>query len=115
MSHPIVFFDIAGPDDSALRDFYSSVFDWEFDATGQFQVVVNSPIDAAIRKDPAEKRLYIGVSDITATLEQIESAGGSVDVPRFEVAGVVVLGLFKDPAGNPMGLVEMDGNTPVVP
>jgi len=34
---------------------------------------------------------------------------------RFEVSGVVVLGLFRDPAGNPMGLVEMDGDSHVVP
>jgi hypothetical protein len=26
-----------------------------------------------------------------------------------------VLGLFRDPAGNPMGLVEMDGDVPHVP
>ena len=34
---------------------------------------------------------------------------GPDDAPRFEVPGVVILGLFRDPAGNPMGLVEMDG------
>ena len=33
----------------------------------------------------------------------------------WDVKGVVVLGLFRDPAGNPMGLVEMDGNQPKVP
>jgi len=115
MAQPVIFFDIAGPDDTALKEFYASVFEWEFDASGQFQVAINSPIDATIRKDPAEKRLYIGVPDIADTLRQIEAAGGSIDVPRFEVPGLVVLGLFKDPAGNPMGLVEMDGTTPVVP
>ena len=115
MAQPIVFFDIAGPDDAALRDFYASIFDWEFDDSGQFQVAISSPIDATIRKDPAEKRMYIGVPDVAATLASIDAAGGSIDVPRFEVPGMVVLGLFRDPAGNPMGLVEMDGSTPVVP
>lgn len=115
MAKPIVFFDIAGPDDDALKAFYAAVFDWECDAGGQFSAPIMAPIDAAIREDPAEKRLYIGVDDVTATLELIEQSGGSVDVARFEVPGVVVLGLFKDPAGNPMGLVEMDGNRPRVP
>ena len=115
MSQPIVFFDIAGPDDVDLRNFYSKMFGWTTDESGQFQVTVSSPIDAAIRKDPAEKRLYVGVPDITSALDRIEAAGGSIDVPRFEVPGVVVLGLFRDPAGNPMGLVEMDGSAPVVP
>ena len=91
---PIVFFDIAGPDDSALRSFYT---------------------DATFRKDPAEKRIYVGVPDVAASLTQIEKSGGSIDVPRFEVPGVVVLGLFRDPAGNPMGLVEMDGDRPRIP
>ena len=115
MTQPIVFFDIAGPDDAALSAFYESVFGWETDSQGQFSVAVNGPIDAAIRKDPAEKRLYIGVADVTASLGMVEQHGGSIDVPRFEVPGVVVLGLFRDPAGNPMGLVEMDGDMPVVP
>lgn len=115
MSQPIVFFDIAGPDDSRLKAFYGTVFDWQADATGQFSVDVTSPVHAAIRQDPTEQRIYVGVPDVTAALTEIETAGGSVDVPRFEVPGVVVLGLFKDPAGNPMGLVEMDGGEHRIP
>jgi len=115
MTQPIVFFDIAGPDDAALKRFYSSNFGWEFDQAGQFDVPVATPIKGAIRKDPIEKRIYLGVPDVTAALSLIEQSGGTVDVPRFEVPGVVVLGLFRDPAGNPMGLVEMDGDSPRVP
>ena len=115
MQQPVVFFDIAGPDDAALKDFYASVFGWDFDQGGQFSVGVISPLDGAIRKDPAEKRIYLGVPDVTASLTQVEQQGGSIDAPRFEVPGVVVLGLFRDPAGNPMGLVEMDGDKAIVP
>ena len=115
MALPIVFFDIAGPDDEALKSFYSSICGWEFDQTGQFEASVGASINGAIRKDPAEKRIYLGVPDVTATLTLIEQSGGTVDVPRFEVPGVAILGLFRDPAGNPMGLVEMDGDSPVVP
>ena len=57
----------------------------------------------------------MGVDDVTVKLSEIEALGGSVDQPRFEVPGVVVLGLFRDPAGNPMGLVEMDGEVHKVP
>lgn len=115
MAQPIVFFDIAGPDDAVLKRFYSSIFDWDVDDSGQFGVPVAAPFQAAIRRDPTEKRIYIGVPDITSTLEKIEQSGGSIDVARFEVAGVVVLGLFRDPAGNPMGLVEMDGDSHRIP
>ena len=115
MAQPIVFFDIAGPDDKMLKSFYRAVFEWELDQTGQLNVPLASPLKGAIRKDPAEQRMYLGVPDVSASLSLIDEYGGTVDVPRFEVPGVVVLCLFRDPAGNPLGLVEMDGDTPVVP
>jgi predicted enzyme related to lactoylglutathione lyase len=52
---------------------------------------------------------------MAASLSLIEQSGGKVDVPRFEVPAVVVLGFFRDSAGNPMGLVEMDGDSSRVP
>ena len=115
MAYPIVFFDIAGPDDESLKRFYSSVFEWEIDHAGQLSVPAATPIKGGIRKDPNEKRIYLGVPDVKAFLSLIEKSGGTVDVPRFEVPGVVILGLFQDPAGNPMGLVEMDGDSPRIP
>ncbi len=115
VAQPIFFFDLAGNDDALLREFYSSVFAWEFDQHGQDSVPVASPMRGAIRKVPTEKRIYIGVPDVAAALALIEKSGGSVDAPRFEVPGVVILGLFRDPAGNPMGVVEMDGERPRVP
>lgn len=115
MGAPLVFFDIAGSDRTALRGFYSELFGWDAAEDGQFEVVTSVPLKATIREDPPEKRLYIGVSDVAAVLEQVAAAGGSVDTARFEVPGVVVLGLFRDPAGNPLGLVEMDGDKPRIP
>ena len=114
MSAPIVFLDIAGPDLVSLQAFYSTLFGWDAAATN-FTIPVGTPLSAAIREDPAEKRLYIGVDDITAKLEEVQVLGGSVDRPRFEVPGIVILGLFKDPAGNSMGLVEMEDGAPKVP
>ena len=115
MAQPIVFFDIAGLDDAALKNFYSSIFGWELDQAGQLGVPVASPIKGAIRKDPAEQRIYVGVPDGAATLALIEQSGGTVDAPRFEVPGVGVRGRVRDPAGNPMGRVEMGGDSPRVP
>ena len=115
MSAPILFFDIAGTDADKLGDFYERLFGWSPDEGGQFAVNVTAPLRAAIRADPAEKRIYIGVDDVDAKLAEVEEHGGSVDTPRFEVPGVVVLGLFKDPAGNSMGLVEIRNGEPKVP
>ncbi len=115
MAAPIVFFDIAGSNDSQLRTFYSDIFGWKFSKRSHTSVNVITPLEGAIRKDPSEKRIYIGVENVTDTLQKIEEYGGNVDAPRFEVPGIVVLGLFKDPAGNEMGLVEMDGEKPRIP
>lgn len=115
MSAPIVFFDIAGPDDKQLTKFYQEIFDWDFDENQQCVIPVSHPISGAVREDPQEKRIYLGVPDINKTLKIIKKKGGSIDAERFEVEGVVVLGLFKDPAGNAMGLVEMEGDGIRVP
>lgn len=114
MSAPIVFLDFAGPDAASLRGFYSTLFGWDARAP-EFSLQVATPLSATIREDPAEKRVYVGVDDIAAKLDEVLALGGSVDQPRFEVPGVVVLGLFKDPAGNPMGLVEMKDGAPTIP
>ncbi len=115
MSAPIVFFDIAGPDADALRTFYEAVFDWPCGVPGSFAPGNPPKLDGVIREDPSEKVLYVGVPNVTETLLKIEAAGGQIDVPRFEASGVAVLGLFLDPAGNRMGLVEMEGDQPVIP
>lgn len=133
---PIVFFDIAGEDSAALADFYASVFDWQIAADGSlttevkspplvpradyasasgFTTSVTAPLPGQIRQDPSEKRIYLGVPDVAATLRAIEATGGTVEAERFAVPGVVVLGLFRDPAGNPMGLVEMNGEHVRIP
>jgi predicted enzyme related to lactoylglutathione lyase len=115
MTAPILFFDIAGPAELNLASFYTKVFGWEADQAGQFAVTITPPLRGAFRPDPAEKRIYVGVADVTATLATVVEAGGKIDAPRFEVPGVVVLGLFRDPAGNEMGLVEMIDDRPRVP
>jgi predicted enzyme related to lactoylglutathione lyase len=115
MAAPVVFFDIAGPDLKTQAGFYSKVFGWDIAPDGRFEVPVTKPLSATLRADPADKLIYLGVEDVTATLAKVTANGGSVIAPRFEVKGVVVLGLFKDPAGNSMGLVEMAGDKAKVP
>ena len=115
MPAPIVFFDIAGPDMARQAAFYRTVFDWDVAPDGRFTAPAAAPLAGTLRADPAEKVLYLGVDDVTATLARIVANGGAVVAPRFEVKGVVVLGLFTDPAGNRMGLVEMKDGKPKVP
>jgi len=106
MPSPIVFFDIAGPDGAGLKNFYAGVFGWSIDDRLGVDGASTGGLRGTLRQDPAEKILYLGVADINAALEQITQAGGAVDVPRMVVPGVVTFALFRDPAGNRMGLVE---------
>ena len=126
MSTPIVFFDLAGPDVEALADFYAEVFGWEItpgpfpDTRAIAGIPARSPLPGTIRKDDGGPHsmpnlIYLGVEDVTATLAKVEAHGGSIHAPRFEIPGVVVLGMFKDPAGKPMGLVEMQDGKPKIP
>jgi len=112
---PIVFFDIAGPDMASQSSFYRNVFGWDVAPDGRFSAPATAPLAGTLRADPAEKVLYFGVDDVTAALEKVVANGGKVVAPRFEVKGVVVLGLFADPVGNRLGLVEMSGAAPKIP
>lgn len=114
MPAPIVFFDIAGPDMAKQASFYRTVFDWDVAADGRFAAPAAPALAGTLRTDPADKVIYLGVDDVTATLAKVVANGGQVVAPRFEIKGVVVLGLFTDPAGNRLGLVEMaDGKAKV--
>jgi len=50
--------------------------------------------------------LYLGVDDIDAVLAKVKANGGSVVLPRTIVPEVVTFALFKDPAGNLLGVAE---------
>ena len=112
---PIVFFDIAGPDGPRQQKFYRELFAWKIASDGSFSVPVTQPLDGLIRPDPADKVIYVGVDDITATLKQVVANGGTIQFPRLEVPGRVIIGMFKDPAGNSIGLVEMKDGKAKVP
>jgi predicted enzyme related to lactoylglutathione lyase len=112
---PVVFFSIFGPEGEKLQRFYADLFEWKIAPSGDLTTVVSSPLPATIGKGMAETIVYIGVDDITATLAKVKARGGTIRFPRLEVPGRVVLAVFNDPAGNSVGLVEMEGGKAKVP
>ena len=113
---PIVFFDIAGPADAHQAAFYQKLFNWKAGPGGVVTVPVTAPsLHGTLRTDPTQKIIYLGVPDVAATLKEVSANGGKIVVGRFEVKSVAVIGLFTDPAGNAMGLVELtaDGHVKV--
>jgi predicted enzyme related to lactoylglutathione lyase len=117
---PIVFVDIVGTELPKQAQFYREVFGWQIGAGGDFSAPVAAPMRGTLRvedpkENPIERVIYLGVPDINAALAAVAAHGGKTVLPRLEVPGVAILALFTDPAGNRMGLVEMDGDKAKVP
>ena len=114
MGDPVVFFEITGPDGTALQSFYSEVFGWAVESR-PFPGYAYISTDQAgvqaggIREEPQappERVLYIRVPDLQAAVDRVVAHGGTVLIPPTEVPGIITFALFKDPAGNTTGLVK---------
>ena len=99
---PIVFFDIAGPDAVKLKDFYASNFGWDIAPSNMIQT---PQLQGTLRQDPPEKILYIGVTDLDAAMAKVKASGGTIETPKLPTPTGEQFVLFKDPAGNRMGMV----------
>jgi len=114
MGDPVVFFEITGPDGTALQSFYSEVFGWAVESRpfpGYAYISTDQPgVQAGgLREEPQappERVLYIRVPDLQAALDRVLAHGGTVLIPPTDVPGIVTFALFKDPAGNTTGLVK---------
>ena len=114
MTHPVMWFEVLGTDGGKLRQFYGDLFGWTFD--------VITPIDYGVAKTGDARGIMGGVGktfpvtrpwvtfytetpDVTASLAKAETLGGKVITPRT-VLPDVILGIFEDPEGHVLGLVE---------
>ena len=114
MAHPVMWFEVLGKDGDALRNFYGKLFGWTFDA--------NNPIRYGMVDTGAKRGVpggigqvfpgtrpwatfYVETPDVTASLGDAERLGGRVVMPRTEMPDVT-LGVFEDPEGHVIGLVE---------
>ena len=116
MGAPVVHFEITTAGDPAeCQQFYRDLFDWEIDADNpmQYGVVrtnagkgVDGGISAPEPGGSPAITFYVEVPEIDVTLKAVEAAGGTVVMPRTEITGMITLGVFADPQGNVVGLVE---------
>jgi predicted enzyme related to lactoylglutathione lyase len=123
MGRPVLHFEVIGSDGEALRKYYSDMFGWSFQ-------VPPGPMDYGLvdregNTDPSgvgigggvgsapgssgHVTFYVGVPNVEASLAQAESLGGKRVSGPDEVPGAgVVLGMFTDPEGHLIGLVQSD-------
>jgi predicted enzyme related to lactoylglutathione lyase len=113
LKHEIVHWEIQAQNPVRLHDFYGEALGWDIDANNSMKygmVASGGPegINGGIGGSPgpgSRVLVYAQVASITALLERIESLGGKTIMPRTDM-GPVIMGLYEDPEGNVMGLIE---------
>jgi uncharacterized protein len=120
MGQPVVHFEIVGTDSAKLHDYYSQLFGWEIDADNAmgYGLVTRegnvkddgTGIGGGIARGPegygGHVTFYVEVPDAEATMAQAESLGGTRMMGPEEVMNGLVIGLFIDPEGHTIGVVE---------
>ena len=113
MAHPVMWFEVLGADGGKLQQFYGGLFGWTFDVIPEINYGVTNTrergIPGAIGQIYPGTRswvtFYIETPDVTASLEKAVSLGGRIVMPRTQLPGAI-LGIFEDPDGHTIGLVE---------
>lgn len=112
MKHPVMWFEVLGKDADALRRFYGSLFGWAFKVDNPTYGVVQANgrgIPGGVGSPYPGTRdwvtFYVETPDVTASLADAERLGGRVVMPRTALPDVT-LGIFEDPEGHAIGLVE---------
>ncbi|HVV52784.1 MAG TPA: VOC family protein [Polyangia bacterium] len=111
----VVHWEIQARDAAAQQRFYADLFGWNVDAAnpmgyGMVKGAGGSSIGGGIGSTMDEPRatFYVWVPSIDAALERAAALGGQAIMPRTDL-GMVVMGQFRDPEGNVIGLVEGEG------
>ena len=124
MGRPVVHFEVIGKDPNRLRSFFGDLFGWEFDTDAPVAGDVSEQgnygfVDRNATSDgvgipggigggagyDAHALFYVGVPDVEAALQAAQRLGGTrLMGPAANVDGGVVVGHFRDPEGNLVGV-----------
>jgi uncharacterized protein len=102
--------DLATSDPDAARDYYGRLFGWQVEVNpdpqyggyGLARVDGNDVAGIGGTQSPEQPTtwsLYIGSDDVDGLAKRIESAGGAVVAPPFDVGDQGRMAVFQDPAG----------------
>lgn len=119
--HPVVHFEITAEDGDALKGFYGRVFGWPINSDNKmgYGIVdmgatekpgrINGGVSGSMGMGTGWVTVYIEVPNLEAMLESIGEAGGETLMPPTDIEEGPRIALFKDPAGNMVGLVQAQG------
>ena len=114
MAHPVTWFEVLGSDGDELRTFFADLFGWTFNADnpikyGTADTKTGRGIPGGVGQAYPGTRswvtFYVETPSVTASLERAAQLGGRIVLPRTVMAGAT-LGIFEDPEGHVIGLVE---------
>ena len=121
MPNPIVHFEIPADDVARAQTFYQNVFGWKIKqfpmpagAPEYYGVTTRKEGEAGINGGLMKRNMpgqpfanYIAVKSIDDFVGKIQTNGGSVVMPKQEIApGMGSIAVFKDTEGNMMGLYQ---------
>lgn len=95
------------------KEFYDSVFGWDFKAFGNGYLLCNSHLGTTIGLKSVEEIakghstiFHIIVEDIEVCLKKAEDLGGKVARPKTVIPVYGYYALIQDPDGNTVGLYQ---------
>ena len=120
MGQPVVHFEIIGSDQDRLKSYYSELFGWEIDSNNPMGygivlreenvssegIGIGGGIGAAPEGYSGHVTFYVEVSDVETALAKAESLGGSRMMGPEKVMDQMEIGLFTDPEGHTVGVVQ---------
>jgi uncharacterized protein len=117
MSAPVVWFEVAGRDLDALRQFYNSLFGWRIEVDRAAPMpygMVNTGAEGGIPGGvyaPGEEvgsyvSFYVAVGDLERSLRQAESLGAKMVQPPTPLGDGSRVAMFNDPEGHRIGVIQ---------
>src|SRR5580658_2243227 len=113
MVHAVVHFEIGGPDDRQLADFYSDLLGWQMQPVPGIGYTlidtcagegINGGVSATQDGVPTVT-FYIEADDLQAVLDKVNLLGGKTVTPITELPGMATFAMFEDLDGLVIGLV----------
>lgn len=114
MGNAVVHFEIGGPEDKPLIEFYRELFGWNVqqvpgvnysNVDTQGGGGVNGGLGKSSTGEPWAT-FYVEADDLQAVLDRAESLGAKTVLPVTEIPGTVTFAMFDDPDGLLVGLVK---------
>ncbi|HET7734504.1 MAG TPA: VOC family protein [Nocardioidaceae bacterium] len=113
MAHSVIHFEISGPDGDRLTSFYRDLFGWSISGAGPGYWLIQQAdggIGGGVMQGggeiPPYVTVYVSTDDLDASLKRAVELGGEVVVKETSIPGMGSFAMFRDPAGNVIGLFK---------